>query len=93
MRKTLAVSGHQDQHDSLEALATLGAGAKPFVPDIVAIVKAKERGRRGFALDILERLGEHAKDAIPTLKDIAKTEPNASIKKMIIETIELLEKK
>lgn len=66
-----------DRNAAAECLIRIGPDAKAALPAAIALLKHKDRNSRFDAIQVLSRLGEHARPAIQDMEKIAKEETGA----------------
>jgi HEAT repeat protein len=70
---------HPDPDDIwLDGIVQLGKAAKPLLPNLIEAINGKATYQRYAVLEALTMLGPDAKEALPALKDLAKTKKGPS---------------
>ena len=81
-----------DAHDLVDALEDRPAEAKLLIPDLIGLLNAKHTYYRSHAASVLGNLGADAKDALPSLKKVAESDPLPDVRETAREAIKKIEK-
>ena len=91
MRAKFGKENDNDLEDLMYEIRALGAHSKPLVPFFIAELKSTNPMSRAHAAQILGSLD--AKEALPALKELAKSESRSAIQKVIENAVVQIEMK
>src|SRR5262249_2717382 len=77
--------------DIREDIAQLGGKAKPFVPELMVMLKSAVPHHRENAIETLGDIGPAAKDALPLLREIAEKDPKPHLREYAARAIKRIE--
>jgi HEAT repeat protein len=86
-------NGPDDDHanDLVREMGKLGPAAKPLVPELIALLKSPSEYFRSSAARALGLVGPEAADALPALREAAKSDPDEVVRLGAVESIRLIE--
>ncbi|VTR98626.1 heat repeat-containing protein : Marine sediment metagenome DNA, contig: S01H1_L06444 (Fragment) OS=marine sediment metagenome GN=S01H1_15791 PE=4 SV=1: HEAT_2: HEAT_2 [Gemmata massiliana] len=91
VREQVAKTTEDDSNSVAEQIRDLGAGAKPLLGEVIAMLGSKAPQVRRCAILTLRDIGPDAKDALPRLKELAEKDGVPVIRRMAAIAIERIE--
>jgi HEAT repeat protein len=88
LREHLNPANKEADEEWLYRIPQLKGLAKPLLPELIVALHSKNEVQRAFAFDSLAAIGPDAKEALPTLRDLAKGKIDAKRAAEVIAAIE-----
>lgn len=76
--------------DACLKLMDMGPRAKPAVPALIELLKAKDQDMRDYAITTLKRIGPGASTALPALKKVAAEDPSDDIRQLADDAVKTI---
>ena len=93
IRELVTKDGDEDGYELAGQIRRLGAGAKPLMAELIAMLGVKEPFVRECAAVALGAIGPDAKDALPKLKALAAADGQERVRKLAADAVKRVEAK